>query len=53
METKHLIRFIANLRIQLNADNAKEFEGIGRERAFADYVFCSVLLHCLVVNFMG
>ena len=43
----------ANLRIQSNPDNAKDFPAVSRERAFADFVFCSLILHLIVVNFMG
>ncbi|KAJ9648315.1 oligosaccharyltransferase complex subunit epsilon [Coniosporium apollinis] len=43
----------ASLRIQTNPENRKEFESISDERAFADYVFGSVLLHFFCVNFIN
>ncbi|ORY08213.1 DAD family-domain-containing protein [Clohesyomyces aquaticus] len=43
----------ASLRIQTNPDNKSEFESISAERAFADYVFGSLLLHFFCVNFIN
>ncbi|KAF2266019.1 defender against death DAD protein [Lojkania enalia] len=43
----------ASLRIQTNPDNKKEFESTSPERAFADYVFGSLLLHFFCVNFIN
>ena len=46
----------ASLRMQCNVkENKKEFEksGISPERAFADFVFGSIVLHLAVVNFLG
>ncbi|KAF0471865.1 defender against death DAD protein [Gigaspora margarita] len=43
----------ANLRIQTNPDNAGEFKSISPERAFAEFVFCNIVLHFFVVNFIG
>lgn len=52
---KHLHYFwIANLRIQSNPENAKEFPQLqSAERAFGDYIFCSLVLYYLVVQFIG
>ncbi|KAF2739188.1 defender against death DAD protein [Polyplosphaeria fusca] len=43
----------ASLRIQTNPENKKEFETTSPERAFADYVFGSFLLHFFCVNFIN
>ncbi|KAI9695637.1 MAG: oligosaccharyltransferase complex subunit epsilon [Bogoriella megaspora] len=43
----------ASLRIQTNPVNKVEFSTISPERAFADYVFGSVLLHFFCVNFIN
>ncbi|KAL1917032.1 uncharacterized protein VTP21DRAFT_5230 [Calcarisporiella thermophila] len=43
----------ANLRIQTNPRNAQDFKRISPERAFADFVFASVMLHFFVVNYIG
>ncbi|OBT67595.1 hypothetical protein VE03_03746 [Pseudogymnoascus sp. 23342-1-I1] len=43
----------ASLRIQTNAENKAEFENISPERAFADYVFGSLILHFFCVNFIN
>merc|ERR1712018_187244 len=41
------------LRIQVNPQNRTEFEKISPERAFADFVFAHVILHLVVINFIG
>ncbi|VDH91645.1 dolichyl-diphosphooligosaccharide--protein glycosyltransferase subunit dad1-like [Mytilus galloprovincialis] len=41
------------LRLQVNAQNKNEFTGISPERAFADFIFASVILHLVVMNFIG
>lgn len=41
------------MRMQVNPANKSEFHGITPERAFADFVFANVILHLVVVNFMG
>ncbi|XP_075245235.1 dolichyl-diphosphooligosaccharide--protein glycosyltransferase subunit DAD1-like isoform X2 [Convolutriloba macropyga] len=41
-----------SLRIQINPENKKQFE-VTPERAFADYVFAQVILHLVVMNFIG
>ncbi|KAK5172129.1 oligosaccharyltransferase complex subunit epsilon [Saxophila tyrrhenica] len=43
----------ASLRMQTNRENEKEFEGLSHERAFADYVFGSMILHFFCVNFIN
>merc|ERR1712157_521203 len=41
------------LRIQTNPRNRSEFKGISPERAFADFIFANVILHLVVMNFIG
>lgn len=43
----------ASLRIQTNPENKAEFESTSNERAFADFVFGSLLLHFFCVNFIN
>lgn len=44
----------ASLRMQTNPDNKKgNFERISDERAFADFVFGSLILHLFCVNFIN
>ncbi|KAH0544486.1 hypothetical protein FGG08_001384 [Glutinoglossum americanum] len=43
----------ASLRIQTNPENKAEFSSVSNERAFADYVFGSMLLHFICVNFIN
>lgn len=43
----------ASLRMQTNPENQAEFEEISHERAFADFVFGSLLLHFFCVNFIN
>ncbi|KAF2459893.1 DAD family-domain-containing protein [Lineolata rhizophorae] len=43
----------ASLRIQTNPENRKEFSSISDERAFADYIFGSLILHFFCVNFIN
>lgn len=40
------------LRMQANPDN-KEFRDLPPERAFADWVLCSLVLYLVVMNFIG
>ncbi|XP_057422068.1 dolichyl-diphosphooligosaccharide--protein glycosyltransferase subunit DAD1-like [Lotus japonicus] len=40
------------LRIQLNKDN-KEFKDQPPERAFADFVLSNLVLHLVIMNFIG
>ncbi|KAF7488925.1 Dolichyl-diphosphooligosaccharide--protein glycosyltransferase subunit dad-1 [Sarcoptes scabiei] len=41
------------LRIQVNEKNKTEFLQIKDERAFADFIFAHIILHLVVVNFIG
>lgn len=41
------------LRVQVNPQNKKEFGGMSPERAFADFIFAHVVLHLVVMNFIG
>ncbi|KAF2716699.1 defender against death DAD protein [Polychaeton citri CBS 116435] len=43
----------ASLRIQTNPENSSEFHEISHERAFADYVFGSLILHFFCINFIN
>jgi len=43
----------ACLRIQVNPENKDQFPNISPERAFADFIFAHVVLHLVVVNFIG
>jgi len=43
----------ASLRIQTNPENKADFESISNERAFADFIFGSLLLHFFCVNFIN
>lgn len=42
-----------SLRMQTNPENEKEFGSISHERAFADFVVGSLLLHFFCVNFIN
>ncbi|KAI9253514.1 DAD/Ost2 [Phascolomyces articulosus] len=42
-----------NLRIQTNPKNADKFKTITPERAFADFVIASLLLHFFSVHYLG
>ncbi|GBM37847.1 Dolichyl-diphosphooligosaccharide--protein glycosyltransferase subunit DAD1 [Araneus ventricosus] len=41
------------LRLQVNPQNSSNFCGIPPERAFADFIFAHVVLHLVVMNFIG
>ncbi|XP_019551349.1 dolichyl-diphosphooligosaccharide--protein glycosyltransferase subunit DAD1 [Aedes albopictus] len=41
------------LRLQSNPQNKSQFLGISPERGFADFVFAHIILHLVVVNFVG
>ncbi|KAJ4345504.1 oligosaccharyltransferase complex subunit epsilon [Didymosphaeria variabile] len=43
----------ASLRMQTNPENKAEFEKISHERAFADFVFGSLILHFFCINFIN
>jgi oligosaccharyltransferase complex subunit epsilon len=40
-------------RIQINKANQSAFNNVSSERAFADFIFAHVILHLVVVNFIG
>ncbi len=44
--------FLASLRIQLNKANRSTFN-VTPERAFGDFVFAHIILHLVVMNFIG
>lgn len=46
-----LSRSTVSLRMQINPDN--EFKDRTEQRAFADYLFCNLILFLVVFNFMG
>lgn len=41
------------LRLQVNPQNKNEFYGISPERGFADFIFAHVVLHLVIINFIG
>ncbi|EEB17680.1 Dolichyl-diphosphooligosaccharide--protein glycosyltransferase subunit DAD1, putative [Pediculus humanus corporis] len=41
------------LRLQVNPQNKSDFMGISAERGFADFIFAHVILHLVVMNFLG
>ncbi|XP_002735077.1 dolichyl-diphosphooligosaccharide--protein glycosyltransferase subunit DAD1-like [Saccoglossus kowalevskii] len=41
------------LRVQVNPANKSQFYNISPERAFSDFIFASVILHLVVMNFIG
>ncbi|KAL2134371.1 hypothetical protein VTI74DRAFT_362 [Chaetomium olivicolor] len=43
----------ASLRIQTTEANKGDFPSVSPERAFADYVLCSLILHFFCVNFIN
>ncbi|KAF8639627.1 hypothetical protein AX17_000892 [Amanita inopinata Kibby_2008] len=43
----------ASLRSQVNPGNKDEFKDVSPERAFADFVLGSIVLHFFVYNFLG
>ncbi|KAK3695338.1 DAD family-domain-containing protein [Podospora appendiculata] len=43
----------ASLRIQTTEANKSDFPAVSPERAFADFVFCSLILHFFCVNFIN
>ncbi|EXV03118.1 DAD family protein [Metarhizium robertsii] len=42
-----------SLRIQTTAANKSDFPSVSPERAFADFVVCSLILHFFCVNFIN
>ncbi|ROT39779.1 defender against cell death 1 protein [Sodiomyces alkalinus F11] len=43
----------ASLRIQTTEANKADFPSVSQERAFADYVVCSLILHFFCINFIN
>ena len=43
----------ASLRIQTTEANKSDFPSVSPERAFADFVVCSLILHFFCVNFIN
>ena len=41
------------ITFQVNPANKAQFAGISHERAFADFIFAHVILHLIVMNFIG
>ncbi|XP_074646171.1 dolichyl-diphosphooligosaccharide--protein glycosyltransferase subunit dad1-like [Tubulanus polymorphus] len=41
------------LRLQVNPQNKHDFHGLSPERAFADFIFAHVVLHLVIINFIG
>ncbi|XP_067625678.1 dolichyl-diphosphooligosaccharide--protein glycosyltransferase subunit DAD1 [Eurosta solidaginis] len=41
------------LRLQANPKNKAVFSGISPERGFADFIFAHIILHLVVMNFIG
>jgi len=41
------------LRLQVNPQNKADFGDISQERAFADFIFAHIVLHLVVINFIG
>ncbi len=41
------------LRLQVNPANRTDFKNTSPERAFADFIFGSIILHLVVLNFIG
>ena len=49
----HSVLHLVCLRLQSNEDNQSLFKGITPERAFGDFIFAHVILHLVVINFIG
>ncbi|KHN04847.1 Defender against cell death 1 [Glycine soja] len=41
-----------NLSQEVNKEN-KEFKNLAPERAFAEFVLCNLVLHLVIMNFLG
>uniref|UniRef100_A0A224XU03 Dolichyl-diphosphooligosaccharide--protein glycosyltransferase subunit DAD1 n=2 Tax=Panstrongylus TaxID=65342 RepID=A0A224XU03_9HEMI len=41
------------LRLQVNPQNKIQFSKISAERGFADFIFAHIILHLVVINFIG
>lgn len=53
MLNMHLFFFAVCLRLQVNPQNKNQFYGISPERGFADFIFAHIILHIVVMNFIG
>ncbi|XP_053203789.1 dolichyl-diphosphooligosaccharide--protein glycosyltransferase subunit dad1-like [Panonychus citri] len=42
-----------SLRLQVNPANKHDFGDVSNERAFADFIFAQIVLHLVVINFIG
>ncbi|OWA49812.1 putative Dolichyl-diphosphooligosaccharide--protein glycosyltransferase subunit DAD1 [Hypsibius exemplaris] len=40
-------------RMQVNPENKSQFGNITQERAMADFIFAHIILHLVVMNFIG
>jgi len=45
--------FSVCLRLQVNPQNKSQFHGISPERGFADFIFAHIILHIVIMNFIG
>ena len=41
------------ITVQVNPANKSQFCGISAERGFADFIFAHIVLHLIVINFIG
>lgn len=55
LESNFLFLFLLSvcLRLQVNPQNKNQFSGISPERGFADFIFAHIILHLVVMNFIG
>eukprot|EP00735_Rhodelphis_limneticus_P000943 TRINITY_DN11479_c0_g1::TRINITY_DN11479_c0_g1_i1::g.10910::m.10910 TRINITY_DN11479_c0_g1::TRINITY_DN11479_c0_g1_i1::g.10910 ORF type:complete len:124 (+),score=16.09,sp/Q5RBB4/DAD1_PONAB/57.14/1e-39,DAD/PF02109.11/4.1e-45,PIG-F/PF06699.6/0.042,DUF4191/PF13829.1/0.053 TRINITY_DN11479_c0_g1_i1:40-372(+) len=45
--------FILTVSLRAQVTKPQDFHGISAERAFIDYIFCNMVLHLVVINFIG
>uniref|UniRef100_A0A7S3G266 Dolichyl-diphosphooligosaccharide--protein glycosyltransferase subunit OST2 n=1 Tax=Palpitomonas bilix TaxID=652834 RepID=A0A7S3G266_9EUKA len=45
--------FVLAVCLRLQVEKPSDFANISRERAFADFVFCNLILFFVCVNFLG
>ena len=48
-----MIDFDNVFEFQVNPQNKSQFDGISPERGFADFIFAHIILHLVVINFIG
>ena len=48
-----LYKIIDSVSLRLQVNPLNDFKGRSEERAFADYLFCNLILFLVVFNFMG